>query len=75
MGTFSRTGSPLIYRYLVYNFFIKALIIMFIYIYINIPHVCDLLGLYISLVNNSIDLITRYWLTFKLINQGLIQPN
>ena len=33
---------------------------------INRPYVCDPLGLYLSLVNNSIDQITLYWST--LIN-------
>ena len=28
------------------------------------PYVCDPLGSYISLVNNSIDLIMPYWLRF-----------
>ena len=47
-------------------FFIKTLIIMSISINIHKPHVCDPLGPYISLVNNSIDQITPYWST--LIN-------
>ena len=47
-------------------FFIKTLIIMFISTNVHKPYVCDPLGLYISLVNNSIDEITPYWST--LIN-------
>ena len=39
---------------------------MFISTNIHRPYVCDPLGLYISLVNNSMDQITPYWLT--LIN-------
>ena len=41
-------------------FFIKTLIIMFISTNIYKPYVCDPLGPYISLVNNSIDQITPY---------------
>ena len=47
-------------------FFIKTLIIVSISTNIHRPYVCDPLGLYISLVNNSIDQITPYWST--LIN-------
>ena len=47
-------------------FFIKTLIIMSISTNIHRPYVCDPLGPYISLVNNSIDQITPYWST--LIN-------
>ena len=47
-------------------FFIKTLIIMSISTNIHKPYVCDPLGPYISLVNNSIDQITPYWST--LIN-------
>ena len=47
-------------------FFIKTLIIMSISTNIYKPYVCDPLGPYISLVNNSIDQITPYWPT--LIN-------
>ena len=47
-------------------FLIKTLIIMSISTNIHKPFVCDPLGLYISLVNNSIDQITPYWST--LIN-------
>ena len=47
-------------------FFIKTLIIMFISTNVHKPYVCDPLGIYISLVNNSIDEITPYWST--LIN-------
>ena len=48
------------------RFLIKTIIIMSISINIHRPYVCDLLGQYISLVNNSIDQITSYWST--LIN-------
>ena len=44
----------------------KTLIIMSISTNIHKPYVCDPLGLYISLVNNSMDQITPYWST--LIN-------
>ena len=47
-------------------FFIKALIIIFIPTNIHSPYVCDLLGSYILLINNSINQITLYWST--LIN-------
>ena len=47
-------------------FFIKTLITMSISTNIHKPYVCDPLGPYISLVNNSIDQITPYWST--LIN-------
>ena len=66
MGTLSCGCSLSIYRYLVCIFFIKTLIIMYISIIIHGPYVCDPLGPYISLVNNSIDLMKFYWST--LIN-------
>ena len=66
MGTLSRGRSPTIYRYLVYNFFMKTLIIISISTNIHRPYICDPIGPYISLVNNSIDQITPYWST--LIN-------
>ena len=66
MGTLSCGRSLLIYKYLVYGFFIKTLIIMYVSTNIHRPYVCDPLGPYISLVNNSIDQITPYWST--LIN-------
>ena len=47
-------------------FFIKTLIIMSLSTNIHRPYVCDPLGSYISLANNSIDQITPYWST--LIN-------
>ena len=47
-------------------FFIKTLIILSISTNIHRPYMCDPLGPYISLVNNSIDQITPYWST--LIN-------
>ena len=62
---------PPIYRHLVYRFFIKTLIIMSIFINNHRPYVCDPLGLYISLVNNSISPIIPYWST--LINY-IYQP-
>ena len=55
MGTSSYGHSIPIYGYLVHRFFIKALIIMSISTNIHRPYVCDLLGPYISLVNNSIE--------------------
>ena len=42
-------------------FFIKTLIIISISTIIHKPYVCDLLGPYILLVNNSIDQIIPYW--------------
>ena len=66
MGIFSCGRSFLIFRHLVCEFFIKTYIIMSISTNIHRPYVCDPLGPYISLVNNSIDQITPYWLT--LIN-------
>ena len=42
------------------NFFIKTLKIMFIFTNIHRPYVCNPLGLYISLVNNSLDPIKLY---------------
>ena len=39
----------------------KTLIIMSISTNIHRPYVCDPLGLYFSLVKNSIGLITSYW--------------
>ena len=65
-GTLSCGRSRFIYRYLVSRFFIKTLIIKFISTNIHRPYVCDPLGPYISLVNNSIGPITPYWST--LIN-------
>ena len=44
------------------DFFIKTLIVMSVSTNIHRTYVCDPLGPYISLVNNSIDLITPYWL-------------
>ena len=60
MGTFSFDYSFPIYRHLVCKFFIKTLIIMSISTNIHRPFVCDPLGPYISLVNNSIDPIKPY---------------
>ena len=42
-------------------FFIKTLIVMSISTNIHKPYLCDPLGPYISLVNNSMDQITPYW--------------
>ena len=66
MGTLSRGRSISIYRHLVCGFFIKTLIIISISTNIHRPYVCEPLGPYISLVNNSIGPITSYWST--LIN-------
>ena len=66
MVTFSCGHSPLIYRHLVCKFFIKIIIFMSISTNIHRPYVCDPIGPYISLVNNSINQITPYWST--LIN-------
>ena len=66
MGTLSCGHPPHIYRHLVYRFFIKTVIIMFLSTNIYRPYVCDPLVPYISLVNNSIDQITPYFST--LIN-------
>ena len=66
MGTLSCGCSPPMYRHLVCGFFIKTLIIMSISMNIHRPYVCEPLGLYILLVNNSIDQITPYLL--NLIN-------
>ena len=60
METLICDRSPSIYRHLVKGFFIKTLIIMSIYTNIHRPYVCDTLDLYISVVNNSIRLITLY---------------
>ena len=63
IGNWSCGRSPPIYRHLVWGFFIKTLIIMSISTNIHRLYVCDPLGPYISLVNNSIDQITPYWST------------
>ena len=63
MGTLSCGRSPLICRHLICRFFIKTLIIISISTNIYRPYVCDPLGLYISLVNNSIGPITPNWST------------
>ena len=66
MGT-SSCGRPPLFIDIWYEvFFIKTLIIMSISTNIHKPYVCDALGPYISLVNNSIDQMTPYWST--LIN-------
>ena len=49
------------------NFFIKTLIIMSISSNIYRPNVCDPLCSYISLINNSIDLMTPYWFTLSIM--------
>ena len=66
IGTLSCGLSPPISRHLANRFFIKTLIILSIYTNIHGRYVCDPLGPYISLVNNSIGPITSYWST--LIN-------
>ena len=73
MGTLSCGHSPPIYRHLERGFFIKILIIMSISTNIHKPYVCNPLGPYISLVNNSIDQITPYWST--LINYPHLHIN
>ena len=60
MGTLSCRHSPLIYKLLVYKFFIKTLTIMSISTNIDIPYLCDPLGPYISLVNKYIDPIRTH---------------
>ena len=60
IGTFSCGRSPPICRHLEWCLFIKTLIIISISTNIHRPYVCDPLGPYISLVNNSIDQITPY---------------
>ena len=55
MCTLSCGRLPRIYRHLVCEFFIKTLIIISISNNIHRPYVCDPLGPYISLVNNSMD--------------------
>ena len=64
MGILSCGFSPPICRHFVCGLFIKILIIMSISISVYRPYLCDLIGPYISLVNNSIDPITSNWLTF-----------
>ena len=66
MSTLSCGRSPLIYRHLVCEFFIKSLINISIFANIHKPSMCDPIGPYISLVNNSIGPTTPYWST--LIN-------
>ena len=66
MDTLSCGRSPPFYKHFVCGFSIKILIIMSISINIHGPYVCEPLGPYVSLVNNSIDQITPYWST--LIN-------
>ena len=64
IGTLSCDCSLPIYRHLKYKFFTKTIILMFKSINIYRSYVYDPLGLYMSLVNNSIDPITSSWLTF-----------
>ena len=61
METLNCGCSPPINRCLVCDFFIKTLIIISIPTNIYRPYVCDPIDPYISLVNNSIGLITPYW--------------
>ena len=63
MGTLSCGHSLPIYKNLVCRFYIKTLVIMSISTDIHRPYVCDHMCSYISLVNNSIGLITHYWST------------
>ena len=60
MGTFSCGCSSPIYRHLIYEFFIKIVIIMSISTNIYKLYVYDLMSPYVSLVNNSIDPIKLY---------------
>ena len=60
IGTLSCSHSPSIYRHLVCRFFIKTFIIVSISTNIHRPYVCDPLGPYISLLNNSTAQITPY---------------
>ena len=55
MSILSCVCSPPNYIYLVCKFFIKTLILMSISTNIRRPYVYDPLGLYIALVNNSIE--------------------
>ena len=72
MGTSSYDLLPHIHRHLICGFFIKTHIIMSISTNIHRPYVCEPLGSYISLVNNSIDPITPYWSTFSNnLNQNI----
>ena len=63
MGTFICSHSLPIYSHFVYRIFIKTLIIIYMFTNIHRPYMSDTLGPYISLVNNSIDLIVSYCLT------------
>ena len=67
MGTLSYGRSLSIYKNLVCGHFIQTIIIMSISTNIHRTYVCDPLGPYISLVNNSIDPITPYWSTLIII--------
>ena len=58
LGHLSCGHYPLIYRYLVHEFFIKTFIIMSTSTKVYITYVCDPLALNISLINNYIDPIT-----------------
>ena len=64
MSTLSCGHSPLIYRHLVHEFFIKTIKIMSRSTNAQRPYVYEALGSYISLVNNSIHIITPYWSKF-----------
>ena len=57
MGTMRCGHSLIIYRHWVCKLFIKILIIISISINVHSLYVGDPLGLYISLVSNSIELI------------------
>ena len=64
MSTLSCDHSPPIYKHCVCGFFINTLIIVSISTNIYRTYECDLLGPYISLVNNFVDVIPPYWSTF-----------
>ena len=56
MGTLGYGCSPPIYKHYEYKIFTKTLLIISISTKIYIPYLCNLLGLYILLVNNLINL-------------------
>ena len=60
MGTLSYDCARPIYIHFVCEIFIKTFIIIFISIIVHRLYMCDILDLYISLVNKSIDLIMLY---------------
>ena len=64
IDSFNCGHSLPIYKHLVCGFFIKTLIKMSISTNIHRLYMCNPLGPYITLVNNSMDPITPYWSTF-----------